>query len=84
MRAFGASPFPTAHLLLSEVHLWLNVVGKVARALQLSFGEDQETSELMAVEIFDRIEQIAVEGHQATDRGAKSLRVVRRSVRVHP
>jgi hypothetical protein len=36
------------------------------------------------VEIFDRVEQIAVQGHQATDSGANNLVTVRRSVRVHP
>ena len=38
----------------------------------------------MIVEFFDRIEEVAVEGHQATDSGANNLVVVRRSVRVHP
>ena len=38
----------------------------------------------MIVEFFDRIEEVAVEGHQATDSGTNNLVVVRRSVRVHP
>lgn len=38
----------------------------------------------MVVEVSDRIEEITVECHQATDSGANNLVVVRRSVRVHP
>jgi hypothetical protein len=36
------------------------------------------------VEISDRIEKIAVEGHQATESGANNRVTVRRSVSVHP
>jgi hypothetical protein len=60
------------------------VVAEGTRALQLSAGQDQEPTEIVLVEIFDRVEQIAVEGHQATESGAKSRVTVRRSVSVHP
>jgi hypothetical protein len=36
------------------------------------------------IEIFDRIQQIAVEGHQATESGANNLVDLRRSVKVQP
>lgn len=54
------------------------------RALQLRPGQDQKSPEIMLVEIFDRIQKIAVEGHQATESGANNLVTVRRSVSVHP
>jgi hypothetical protein len=58
--------------------------GESARSLQLGSREDQETSQIVFVQILDRVEKITVECHQATDNGAKSLVTVRRSVRVHP
>jgi len=54
------------------------------RALELSPGQNEEPTEIVLVEIFDRIEQITVEGHQATESGANSRVTVRRSVNVHP
>ena len=47
-------------------------------------GEHLETAKAVFVEVFYRVKQIAVEGHQATWTGAKSGVTVRRSVRVHP
>jgi hypothetical protein len=52
--------------------------------LELGAGEDEEASKVVLVELADCVEQVAVEGHQATDRGANSRVTVRRSVRVHP
>jgi hypothetical protein len=55
-----------------------------AQALELGSGQYEKTTEIVLVEILDRIQQIAVESHQATESGAKSRVTVRRSVRVHP
>jgi len=52
--------------------------------LELGPGQDEKTTQIVLVEILDRIQQIAVESHQATESGAKSRVTVRRSVRVHP
>jgi hypothetical protein len=43
-----------------------------------------QPAQLVVVEFLDRIEKVAVQGHQATESGANNLVVVRRSVRVHP
>lgn len=53
-------------------------------ALKLGAGQYEKTTKVVLVEIFDRIQQIAVEGHQATESGANNRVTVRRSVRVHP
>jgi hypothetical protein len=55
-----------------------------ARAVELGSGEDVETAKLMVVKVSYRVEEITVQGHQATDNGANNLLVVRRSVKVHP
>jgi hypothetical protein len=84
MRAFGATRFAASHLLLAKVYLRLLILGEGPGAVELRLGEDHEAAQLMVVEIPDRIQQIAVEGHQATERGANSLVVDRRSVSVQP
>lgn len=84
MWTLGASTFPAPNLLLAQVNLRLRLVGQGTRAMELRLGEDHQTSELMVVQVFDRVQQIAVEGHQATESGANSLVDLRRSVRVHP
>lgn len=53
-------------------------------ALQLCPGEDEKPTKIVLIEFFDRIQQVAVEGHQATDSGAKRRVTVLRSVRVQP
>jgi len=58
--------------------------GESARLLELGPGEDEKASQVVLVQILDRVEKIAVDGHQATDNGANSRVTVRRSVRVHP
>ncbi len=55
-----------------------------AHGLKLCPRENQQAPEVVLVEFFDRIEQITVEGHQATESGANNLVTVRRSVRVQP
>ena len=58
--------------------------GESARPLEMGTGQDEKTAEVMLVEILDRIQQVAVQSHQATESGAKSRVTVRRSVKVHP
>jgi hypothetical protein len=50
----------------------------------LGSGEDEKATKVVFVEFPDRVQQVAVQGHQATESGAKSRLTVRRSVRVHP
>jgi hypothetical protein len=64
--------------------LWFALRVDGARAVELGPGENVKTAELMVVKVSYRIEEITVQSHQATDNGANSLLVVRRSVRVHP
>ena len=80
----GATRLPASHRLLPEMHFGVVVRAEGTRALKLGAGQDQQTTKIVLVEIFDRIEEIAVEGHQATESGANSRVTVRRSVNVHP
>lgn len=64
--AFGASLLSAPDHLLSHVHLWLAPPADRSRTLELSSREDLKTTQIVLVQFFDRIEQIAVEGHQAT------------------
>ena len=68
------------------MHLRVVLPGQRPGPVQLGTGQDEETAKVVLIEIFDRVEQIAVEGHlsYATESGANSLVTVRRSVRVHP
>src|SRR3990170_8733988 len=84
MGTSGATGLPTSDSLLAEAHLGMIVGDECAGPLQLGPGKDQEASQIMLIEVFDRVEQIAVKCHHATDNGAKSLVTVRRSVRVQP
>jgi hypothetical protein len=84
MGASSAARLPASHRLLSEMDFRVVVGTEGTRALELSPGQNEEPTQIVLVEIFDRIEQIAVEGHQATESGANSRVTVRRSVNVHP
>lgn len=82
--ALGAIALATADLLLAEADRRVVPGSDRPGPLKLGAGEDLEPSQIMFVEVLDRIEQVAVESHQATLTGAKSRFTVRRSVRVHP
>jgi hypothetical protein len=82
--ALGATHLAATDFLLAEVYLGLDFGIHRPGPLELSPGENVEAAQLVIVEFFDRIEEVPVEGHQATDSGANNLVVVRRSVRVHP
>lgn len=84
MWALGATHLPATDFLLTEMHFRFDFGIHRTRPLELSPGEYVESAQLVVVEFFDRIEEVAVEGHQATESGANNLVVVRRSVRVHP
>ena len=83
MRAFGAPLLPTFHHLASHAD---SLAGRLldSGTLQLRSCEHLQTSETMFIELFDRVEQVAVYGHQATWTGANSRVTVLRSVSVHP
>jgi len=66
------------------MNLRMALGGESAGALELGPGQDEETTKVVLVQVLDRIEEIAVEGHQATESGANSRVTVRRSVSVHP
>lgn len=66
MRAFGATLLPTANHLVAEAHPRLTPGVNRPVPLQLGPGQDLEASQVMTVEFFDRVEEIAVQGHQAT------------------
>jgi len=72
------------HGLLAQVNLRMVVRAQCTHGLKLCPGENQQAPEVVLVELFDRVEQIAVEGHQATESGANNLVTVRRSVSVQP
>jgi hypothetical protein len=84
MGTFGAPSLTAPDLLLSQMDRWFMLCRKCPRTMKLSLGEDHQTTQFVIVEIFDRVQQIAVEGHQATESGANNLVDWRRSVRVHP
>jgi hypothetical protein len=60
------------------------ICGERTRLLQLGSGEDEEASQVVLVHVFDRVENIAVKRHHATDNGANRRVTVRLSVRVQP
>ena len=79
-----AGSLSAADHLPAQTHLRLTPLDS-ARTFQSSPGQDQEATELMLVEVSDRVDEVAVEPHlQATSRGANSRLRDRRSVRVHP
>lgn len=84
VRALGAARLATSNHLLPETHLWFGSGFHDSAPLQLGLGQYAKTSEVVFVEFLDRVEQIAVERHQATWTGANSLVTVRRSVSVQP
>ena len=66
MGALGAAAFATSHQLLTEAHIGLKTRFDCPGALQLGPRQDLETPEVVLIELFDRVEEIAVERHQAT------------------
>ncbi len=84
MWARVAAGLAAPNRLFAEPYSWMVVGAQSAGLLELGPGEDEEASQVMLVQILDRVEKIAVDGHQATDNGANSRVTVRRSVRVHP
>ena len=70
--------------LLTEVHFGMVIGLQSAGALQLGPGQDEQPAQVVLIHFPHRVQEIAVEGHQATDNGANSRVTVRRSVRVHP
>ncbi len=84
MGAPGAARLATANRLLTKVDLGMVIGLQSTGSLQLSSGQDQQPAEVVLIHFPDRVEEIAVQGHQATDNGANSRVTVRRSVRVHP
>ncbi len=79
-----ASRFSAPNRLLAQPNPRMILGSESTRLLQLGPGEDQKASQIVLIQILDRIEKIAVESHHATDNGANSRVTVRRSVRVHP
>ena len=63
MWASGAARLAATHRLLTEMDLGMVLPDQHPRPVQLGSGQDQQTSKIVLVEIFDRVEQIAVEGH---------------------
>ncbi len=84
MWASGAARLAATHRLLAEVDFGVVVGAESTRALELRPGQNEKPTKIVLVEVFDRVEQIAVEGHQATESGANNRVTVRRSVNVHP
>lgn len=84
MRALRAAPLPASNTLLTKMDGGLGLDRETAATLQLGPGQNHESSQLVVVEVFDRVEQIAVERHYATESGANSLVERRRSVSVQP
>lgn len=84
MGTLGATTFAASDRLLTKVNLRVLVDLQRTTPVELGLGEDHQTTQLVVVEFFHRVQQIAVEGHQATESGANSLVDWRRSVRVHP
>ena len=84
MWAPGASRLAAPDALPAQPHLGMILLAQGTGPLQLGAGEDEQTPEVVLVEIPDRVQQIPVEGHQATESGANSRVTVRRSVRVQP
>jgi hypothetical protein len=70
--------------LLAEFHLGVIVRCQCTGSLQLRPGQDEKTAKVVLVQIPDRVQQIAVESHQATESGANNRVTVRRSVKVQP
>jgi hypothetical protein len=66
MRATGAARLATAHRLLTKMDLRVIFSFERSRPVKLSPGQDQETTKVVLVEIFDRVEQVAVKGHQCS------------------
>ena len=63
MGTSSAARLPTSHSLLAEMDFRVIVGAEGTRALELSPGQNEEPTQIVFVEIFDRIEQIAVKGH---------------------
>lgn len=84
VRTSRAALLAAPHRLLAQVNLGMVVRAQCTGGLKLCPGENQQAPEVVLVEFFDRVEQIAIERHQATESGANNLVTVRRSVSVQP
>jgi len=84
VRAGGAPRFATTHGLFAESHLGMVLGAEGTRTLELGAGENEKTSQIVLIHFLDRVQEVTVERHHATDSGANSLVTVRRSVSVHP
>ena len=84
MGTTGAPGFTAAHRLLTKAHLRVVLVRQSSGSLKLGTRQNQQAAKVVLVEFLDRIDQIAVDRHQATERGANSRVTVRWSVSVHP
>lgn len=62
VRALGVALFPTPDHLLPHADCRLGARADQPVALQLGMGEDLETTQIVLVEILDRVKQVAVEG----------------------
>lgn len=63
MRALRAAVLSTPDHLLTQADVGISGGVDGARSLQLGPGENLKTTQTMLVQVFDRIDQIAVEGH---------------------
>jgi hypothetical protein len=63
MWAPGAARLATSHRLLAEMDLGMVFALQCPGAVKLGAGQDQKPPKIVFVEIFDRVEQIAIEGH---------------------
>jgi len=66
-----AAPDPLA----AQAHVLAG--GHGARRLEAGTSEDHETLQLVRIELLDRVQQVAVDGHYATSSGANRRTVVR-------
>ena len=84
VRTAVAAALPASDHLLSHPDLRLVSVLNGSGTLELSPCQDLKAPQVVLIEVFDRVEQIAVERHQATWTGANRRVAVRRSVSVQP
>jgi len=66
MWAAGATRLATADRLLAEMDLGMVVSVQGARSVQLRPGQDEQAAQIVLIEVLDRIEQVAIEGHRGT------------------
>lgn len=84
MRTLGAPVLPTPNHLIPQTDFRFLASRCWFGAVELGAGEDLESSQIVGVQLLNRVEQIAVKSHQATFTGANRRVTARRSVRVQP